>query len=177
MKYFTPDLLERFGSADDAVAGPANDEWERALERYEQYMESIEPELPEHIREFTKLLLHDAIIWSIARQGDKLIMVMRKDIPPRDVVILTYSLIAEPVINKEVLPSKEWGTVMDYMYDEFELVQQRGRKTYAQSILFGNGWEMSLRFSDVQVTLAEPVYPLPNTMLIAVPTSGPAKSA
>jgi hypothetical protein len=102
---------------------------------------------------------------------------MRKDIPPRDVVILTYFLSEEPVIDKGPLPPDQWGTTLDYMYDEFELVRLAEQKTYAQSILFGNGWEISLRFSDVQVTLAEPVYPLPNTTLMVVPTASTSKSA
>jgi len=42
-------------------------------------------------------LLHDAVVSNIAREGDKLIMVLQKDIPPRDTVILTYSLIEDPV--------------------------------------------------------------------------------
>ena len=38
-------------------------------------------------------------------------------------------------------------------------------------------WEMSLHFRDVQFTLAEPVYPFGNTMLVSVPVSVSAKSA
>jgi hypothetical protein len=171
MKYFTRDLIERFGSEDDAVASAAQDEWEVVLERYERYLQSIESGLPQHIQEFTRLLLHDAIVWSIVRQGDRLIVVLRKDIPPRDVVILTYTLTEEPVLDKEALSAEHCGTVMDYLYDEFELIRAEGRNIYGQSILFGNGWEMTLRFSDVQVALAEPVYPLPDTMLVPVPTS------
>jgi hypothetical protein len=177
MKYFTRELKERYGSEDDVVASAANAEWEATLERYERYLQSIESELPEHIRAFNNLLLHDAIIWSIARQGNKLIIVMRKDIPPRDVVILTYTLTQEPIIDKEALPPEHCGSVMDFQYDEFELIREGDRTTYAQSIMFGNGWELSLRFSDVQVTLAEPVYPLAGTMLVPVSEAVGAKSA
>jgi hypothetical protein len=166
MKYFTRDLIERYGSPDEAVANAADAEWEAVLERYEQGLRSIEAELPEHIRQFTRLLLHDAVVWSIARQGDKLLMVLRKDIPPRDVVLLTYTLIEEPVIDREALSPEYRGQVMDFRYDEFELIREKARQTYAQSILFGNGWEIRLRFSDVQVSLAEPVYPLPGTVVV-----------
>jgi hypothetical protein len=162
MKYFTRELMERYGSSDDAVADAAHEEWEAALERY---LASIERELPDHIREFNKLLLHDAIVWSIARQGNRLILVMRKDIPPRDVVILTYSLTEEPVIDdKEAGPPEQRGAVMDFQYDELELVREHGSKSYAQSIVFGNGWEMTPRFSDVQVALVEPIYPVSEAM-------------
>jgi hypothetical protein len=177
MKYFTPDLIERYGSDDDAAAGPAHQEWEAVLERYECYLQSVEGELPEHVREFNRLLLHDAIVWSILRQGDRLVMAVRKDIPPRDVVILTYTLTDEPVIRQDVLSPEYRGKVMDYLYDEFELIREGDRTIYFQSILFGNGWEMSLRFRDVQVSLAEPVYPRPGTVLVAVSDSIHAKSA
>jgi len=177
MKYFTPDLIERFGSQDDAVAHAAHEEWEAVLERYDGYLQSIEGDLPAHIRQLTRLLLHDAIIWSVARQGDKLILVMRKDIPPRDVVILTYTLTQEPVIDEEALSPEYRGPVMDYLYDELELIREEGQNTYSQSIIFGNGWELSLRFRDVQVTLADPVYPLANTRLVPVSTSVATQSA
>ncbi len=171
MKHFTRDLIERYGSPDDAVARAADAEWEAVLERYEQGLQAIEAELPEHIRAFTKLLLHGALVLSVARQDDKLILVLRKDIPPRDVVILTYQLIAEPVIDREALSPSRRTSAMEYLYDEFKLVRERCRQTYAQSILFGNGWEVSLRFSDVQASLGDPVYPPPGVTFIPAPSS------
>jgi hypothetical protein len=66
---------------------------------------------------------------------------------------------------------------MDFQYDEFELIRQDGRISFVQSILFGNGWEISLRFSDVQVTLAAPIYPLAGTILVPVSDAIAAKSA
>ena len=177
MKYFTKDLIERYGSADDAVARVADAEWEAVLERYEAELQHVEPELPEHVRAFTRLLLHDAVVFSIARQHDKLIMVLRKDIPPRDMVTLTYTLVAEPMIRHDVLPVEHCGPQMEFLYDEFELARDGDHPTYAQSILFSNGWEMSLRFSDVQVSLAEPVYPPPGTTLVTMSSPVAAQSA
>ncbi len=66
---------------------------------------------------------------------------------------------------------------MEYLYDEFELVRERGRQTYAQSVLFGNGWELSLRFSDVQASLGEPVYPPPGVTFIPAPSSAADRPA
>src|ERR1043166_6542734 len=177
MKYFSRELTERYGSTDDAVARAADAEWEAALERYQSYLASIENELPQHIRDFNNLLLHDAVVWSIARHANSLTMVLRKDIPPRDVVVLTYTLTADPVIEKEALPTDHRGDVMDFQYDEFELVQQNVRPTYQQSIMFGNGWEMTLQFADVRVTLAEPIYPLAGTVLVPVSEGAVARSA
>jgi Protein of unknown function (DUF4085) len=177
MKYLTRELMERYGSENDAVVAAADAEWEAVLERYERYLQSIDGDLPEHIRQFNQLLLHDAVVWSIARQGNTLILVMHKDIPPSDIVILTCTLTQEPAIDKEAFPSESRGSIMDFQYDEFELIRQDGRTSFAQSIVFGNGWQISLRFSDVQVTLAAPIYPLAGTMLVPVSDAISAKSA
>ena len=48
---------------------------------------------------------------------------------------------------------------------------------YQHSIVFGNGWEMTLRFADVRVTLAEPIYPLAGTVLVPVSETAVARSA
>src|SRR5262249_47053576 len=133
MKFFTPDLIQRLNSADAALAHAAQEEWENAVQRYEEYYKSIEPGLPQHIREFNNLLLHDAIVWSIVRRGNQLMMSLRKDVPPQDVVILTYFLTDEPLLDKEVLPPGQRSPVMDFLYDEFELLPE---KDYSQSILF-----------------------------------------
>ena len=74
------------------------------------------------------------------------------------------------------LPPAQRSPVMDYQYDEFELIREQDRNIYAQSILFGNGWEMRLRFSDLQVSLGSPVYPLVGTVLVPV-ACAVAKSA
>ena len=81
----------------------AHREWEEANERDEAHLRKIEPELPPHVREFNDLLLHDAVVSSIAREGNQLIMVLQKDIPPRDTAILTYRLTEDPVIDPEAL--------------------------------------------------------------------------
>lgn len=78
MKFFTPNLIKRLSSSDEAVARVAHDEWENALERYDSDWKSIELELPESIREFNNLLVHDAVVLSIVRQRDQLTMVVRK---------------------------------------------------------------------------------------------------
>jgi Protein of unknown function (DUF4085) len=169
MNYFTPALLERFGSLDPAIAAAGEAEFETAHQRYEEHLRRIEPDLSQHVKEFNDLLLHDARVLSIARPGDELVMVLRQDVPPRDLVLLTYSLIGEPVIDREALPENHRSEVMDFLYDELDVVHEDGRVTFAQSILFGNGWEMRLRFSDVRVALAASIYPLPEATLVGSP--------
>src|SRR4051812_8876410 len=61
MKYFTPDLLRRYGSDDDKVASQAQDEYETVAEKYLEHLKAIEPSLPPRFREFQgAFYLHDA---------------------------------------------------------------------------------------------------------------------
>jgi hypothetical protein len=160
MKYFTPELYVRGQADDDETQHEVDRLWDEAVERYDEQLQRIRPELPDHIRFFLdELLLHDADVYSMARQPGKFIMVLRKDIPPRDLVILTYTLLAEPVVNPAAFPSDHKSHSMLYMYNELDLVHDGDQAYYTESILFGNGWEVQLKFSDVQVTLAQPVFP------------------
>ena len=103
-------------------------------------------------------------------------MILRKDIPPRDLVLLTYMLAGEPVIDPEALSPSERSPVMDFLYDEFEMSEENGRQRYEQSILFGNGWELRLSFRDVRVTLAEPLFPPPGSITSSLPALAVAQS-
>jgi hypothetical protein len=161
MRFFTPDLYQRTRSTDEATLSAAEDEWEAALERYEQHLQAIEPGLPGHLRSFNELLLHDATVQSIARQRNRLIMILRKDVPPRDLVILAYELDGEPVLTPFVPCPREWSAPTYVYFDEFDVAQQGDHTVYTQEIVFGNGWLLQLRFHDVQVTLANRALPRP----------------
>jgi hypothetical protein len=82
VKFFTRELYERSQSKDDAILDASAEEWEAALQRYEQHLQAIEPALPAHLRAFQEPLLHDALVQSIGRQGNQFIRILRKDIPP-----------------------------------------------------------------------------------------------
>jgi hypothetical protein len=99
MKCFTRDLYRRCHFTDETILNAACEEWEQANEAYEQHLAAIEPEFPPHLREFAGLLLHDTKVQSIARQGNQLILILHKDSPPRDLVILNYELEGEPVME------------------------------------------------------------------------------
>ena len=161
MKYFTADLLTRLNSPVEAEANAADAEWDRRLEQYEEEVRRMEPGLPDHIRAYHALLLHDARVCCMARHEDQLILVLHKDIPPRDLVVITYMLAGEPVIDRDVLPATARSSVMNYDYNEFSLVREGDTSSYSESILFSNGWEVQLRFHDVRFTLADPLYAIP----------------
>jgi hypothetical protein len=173
VNFFTRDLYQRCRSAgagqhrqqdelhsslEEDVLDAACEEWERVNERYTQHLHALESRLPAHLREFASLLLHDARVLSVARQGNRLLMVLHKDIPPRDIVLLDYDLDGEPVLEPFAEAPSDWSRPTDFQFDELDVVAESPRPLYRQSVVFGNGWLMALCFHDVRVTLAQPLF-------------------
>jgi hypothetical protein len=174
MKIFTRDLYRRCRSSDEDVLNAACEEWEQANLAYERHLAAIEPEFPPHIREFATLLLHDAKVQSIARQGNHLILVLHKDIPPRDLVILNYELDGEPVVEPFSDAPSDWVRPTTFQFDELDIEHEGDSQLYRQSIVFSNGWLMRLRFRDVQVTVAQSIYSVSvggSSLVVALPQS------
>lgn len=161
MKYFTPELFARLQNFDPRAMDAADADWEAAEERYEQRLRELGPAIEPVRKRFEGILLHDATVESISRRDDQFVIVLHKDAPPRDVVTLTYTLATEPIIDQNALAPALRSRVMQFQYDEFDVVREDGQTHYTHSILFSNGWEVRLPFRDVQVTLAQPIYPLP----------------
>jgi hypothetical protein len=159
MRYFTRDLYRRCRSTEEAVLNAACEEWEQANEAYERHLAATVPGLPPHLREFSDLLLHDAKVQLIARQGDQLILVLQKDVPPRDLVILSYALAGEPVVEPFADAPADWSRPTTFQFDELDVERASEETIYSQSIVFGNGWLIRLRFRDVRVTVAQSMYP------------------
>ena len=93
-------------------------------------------------------------------------LVLHKDIPPRDMVLLTYSLTRPPFIRRDCFPSLYRSPVMSFLQDEFNLIREGDERIVVQSILFANGWEVRLHFRSVEVTRGEPLYPPSGTILV-----------
>jgi hypothetical protein len=161
MKFFTPQLMERFGSSDPDIAGQADTQWQEAGDRYDAYLTQIAPDLPEGVRHIQdNYVLHDAVVFGMGQQETHFIIILRLDAPPQDFLILTYDLISEPDIQREVLPSKHRCSArVEWMYDEVE-PDAKKPSACAQSILFSNGWEVRLRYRDVHVQVMQPILPL-----------------
>jgi len=161
MNYFTPELYKRLQDSGTAAMDAADAAWEAAEERYEQHLGRLEPGLDPVLRRFDGLLLHDATVGSMSRRADQLVIVLHTDARPREVVTVTYTLTGEPFLDPEALPPEIRSGVMQYQYDEFDLTQADGETHYLHAILFSNGWEVRLRFRQVEVVRAEPLYLLP----------------
>jgi hypothetical protein len=167
MKFFTRDLYRRCQSRDESILDAACAEWEQANEAYARHLAAQEVGWPPHLRQFADLLLHDAKVQSIARQDHRLILVLHKDIPPREVVILRCDLIGDPTVEPFAEFPADWNRPTPFQFDEIDYEKIDNEDIYCQSIVFSNGWEMRLRFRDVQTTVAQATHPVPVTGTIA----------
>jgi len=161
MKFFIPQLMERFGSSDPEISDQANAQWQAAGDRYDAYLTQVAPDLPEGIRHIQdNYSLHDAVVFGMGQQERRFVIILRLDTPLQDMLILTYDLLTEPEIQRDVLPSKhQCSARVEWMYDEVEL-DTRKPPACTQSILLSNGWEVRLCFRDVHVQEMQPVLPL-----------------
>jgi hypothetical protein len=178
MKYFTPERyqhLQDFSS--DAAMDTADAEWAKAAQLYERQLTRIRSELPQGMRELMEnFYLHDADVLSLGYQGETFIVVLRLDVPPRELLVLNYRLVRDAAINSAAFVSRSGSGPVQWMYDEVSVV--RGKNScFRHSILLSNGWELGLFVSDVTVLHAQPVYPEPGMMLVPVKIERMPKSA
>jgi hypothetical protein len=151
MKYFTPDLLARFGSDDDAVADAASVEWEQALAAYLQHLQAIRGELPRRVRHLLdRFNLHDARVSTLAIDRELLSVTLQFGNGRGRGVQLNYRLAAEPKITHHPVPGEE-TTPLEWLYDELALVKEESFVLYKHNILFTRGWELELVFHSLGV--------------------------
>jgi hypothetical protein len=87
-------------TSDDAM-NAADAAGEAANAAYEAHLRELAPQMPECYRQFDGLLLHGAQVWTLAWSKDRFFLVLHKDIPPRDVVILNDVLTRPPFIKRD----------------------------------------------------------------------------
>jgi hypothetical protein len=160
MKYFTPELYVRLQEFDTDAMDRVDAEWEAAQERYEERLRELGAVLQPFAQRLENVLLHDATVRTITRGQDRLTIELLTDRSPKEVVTLTYSLAGEPFINRNALPEQHRGGMMQYQYDELDVLETVGPACLTHSILFSNGWEMRVPFRDLHVAVAEAIYPV-----------------
>jgi hypothetical protein len=160
MKYFTPELLREVQSDDEDVSADAHDKWDRAIARYHRHWRKIRAAFPKSVQRFNddSVCLHDAEVLSIGREGDQFVMVLQPEPPAQTMVVLTFTLDDESVIDPQALPGREGRTWAHWMYEEWDLDRQK-RPTF--EVLLGNGWSVKLRFRDFQYLIAQRIFPVP----------------
>ena len=101
MKYFTPELFIRMQDLRDEAAIR---EWEQVSREYADTLSLIAPQLPSPARQFAKQVkLHDADVLSMTQLKDTLSITVQPELSA-DVLILSYSLVESPVINRAAFP-------------------------------------------------------------------------
>ena len=94
-----------------------------------------------------------------SRQDNRLILVLHKDIPPRDVVLLDYELEGEPIFESFAEAPREWSRPTDFQFDELDIVAEGDRPLYSQSIVFES--EGKLKRADLKGNPPQEIRPWP----------------
>ncbi|MHB1421738.1 MAG: DUF4085 family protein [Gemmataceae bacterium] len=172
MKYFTRQRYLALQESGDDAMDAANAAWEEAVQNYDAYVQSIRPEMPESVRELLEgFFLHDARILSMGRRGETFVISVQLDVPPNELLTITYTLAGAPEIKQEIFPRAAPGAAPAWLYEEIELIREGERSHFVHSILFSNGWEARLPFREVHLATAYPTFPLPRTPHSASPAS------
>jgi hypothetical protein len=88
-------------------------------------------------------------------------MVLQPEPPAQTMVLLTFTLADELVIDTAALPSWASTTVL-WMYEEFDL-DRRKRCTF--EVLLTNGWSVKLVFRDFQYLIGQRLFPVPQVIV------------
>src|SRR5260370_28472583 len=125
MRYFTPELLERSASLDDDVADAAEHEWERAIAQAKRRWRKIAKAFPKSVQRFDAqcVCLHDARVLSMARQGNTFVVIAQREPPAQDLVLLTFTIDADPVIEPDAAPRHGDGLAVSCVYEERDVGQ------------------------------------------------------
>ena len=187
MKFFTPDLIDRFGSEDDGIAFAAQQEFERRSEEYLRQLHEIEAKLPERFRELLEqFYLHDPRVISHSSLGipepgwlgdTKLVefppawkpsgqeesrslsfwIALQLDTPPREVLALQYRSVLIEEADLHQSLREDECPYLEWQYDEVELIRAGRGKEFRHSILFTKGLELRLRFKDFDFATLKPI--------------------
>lgn len=163
MKYFTPELIVAYGADDPAVWKDAETKWEAACQQYNLVLAALKPAFPLGLRYLEDTYtLHDAVIRGMGRREGSFIIVLQLDRPPQSLLMLTYDLMEDPVVQRERLPPDYRSTDghIDWQYDEIDKGLNQP-PTWRQSILLSNGWEILLHFRDLRVEEIQALLPAP----------------
>lgn len=165
MKYFTPELLARYRSPDDAVAEAAAAEWEANTAAYRERLQAIRSRLPRSVRGLLgRYTLHDAKVLTLAlgmTQPTCTLQVRLEGTPSQ----------AGPVaeIKYRIVPGDRGGVTFTrhapfssaasslgwIIYNEFD-APEKG-ETFVHSLLLSTGLEIVVRFQAMRVQVLDEV--------------------
>jgi hypothetical protein len=165
MNYFTRQRYLALQERGDDAMDAADAAWADAAARYDAYLQTIRPEMPETVRELLDgFYLHDARVLSMGQRGDTFVISMQLDVPPKELLTITYDLAGAPEIKQELFPWASAAAAPSWLYEEIELVRAGSQSHFVHSILFSNGWEVRLPFRRVAMATAYPTFPYPRPL-------------
>lgn len=154
MKHFTPELLARCRTGDDAAA----EEWDRAIDAYNQRLEAISSRLPDGARRLLDThTLHDAQLLGVTDNPTKPRANLLVRLESGETLELRYHLVAGPrggwAVKGE--PSAQAkGPRSFVLYDEFDI--EDDGTFFTHSLLLSDGKELVFRFHNLRVRLLSP---------------------
>src|SRR5580693_3944723 len=141
MKYFTPELLSRYRSPNEAIADAAADEWDRAIDGYRAHLKAIRLHLPRTVRRLiSRIPLHDAkfIAYEHPENSPKLLILVQVEATvsvPSRLLQLNYSLAPGPdggaSVRKHGQPQVGDQARGWVLYDEFDMNEKGGFFTHS----------------------------------------------
>ena len=161
MKYFTPEHYVRGNSTNPDDLRGIEEAWERALRAYRRHWNRIRQAMPKAVQQFVagNVCLHDANVLSMTRTGKKLVLVLEREQPPQDLVILTFTLAGDLEIDTAALPVRGESNVVAWLYEEWDL-DRRGQRWF--EVLLSNGCSVKLPFRDFRYSIGEQLLPTSN---------------
>src|SRR5262249_40479680 len=178
MKYFTPARYLAQQDFDPAAMDAADADWEAAVEQYEIYLRTIQPDLPAPVQQLVDgFYLHDARVLSIGQRDGALVITLQLDVPAKDLLTITYTLAGQPVIDKQAFCPPGGPHTPLWLFEEIEAVCDGDRRSFAHNILLSNGWALRVPFSDVRIQEDRPVFPLSGSRAGVPGISGSVETA
>jgi hypothetical protein len=160
MRYFTADRwlrLQHGARSEEALH--ALEEWEQAIANYRTAVSELLRSAPRELKTFSSsVCLHDAVLVQTWRERKKLFLLLRLAPPEQGTVLLTYTLVAPPLVSPSGIPEQYHTHNARWMYDEIEAEEP---PVLQHRILFSNGWEICLRFTSFSYCLPQevPLFP------------------
>src|SRR5260370_9569140 len=139
MKFFTPARYLRLGDlANRSAFLAAQRDWESAIADYRQHLSRIRGELPVGLRRLVETVyLHDARVLDMWWGGKtRFTITLQPQSDPSRLVVLVYSLIAQPAVKPETLPEEARSAPAAWLYDELFVASESasGDRTYTHDI-------------------------------------------
>jgi len=160
MRFFTPELVARFNSADDAEADQADEAWEKAIAAYRKHLDSMRDRMPSQVRKLTELCLHDADLLACDQEVGPHFPFPFEPFPPFWTAMAIVSVKQEDQIvsliyllwdrMREYPASEDWsfskaGT--HWLYDEVDVAGHRG--AFLHRALLSDGRVLEIPFLTV----------------------------